>query len=58
MPFPGGCREICKAIIILDCGVALNNFGKSNVLSGIAFGLAFIKAPVDEKMNMMSNVRI
>lgn len=35
--------------------VALNNFGKSNVLSGIDFGLAFIKATIDEKKNMMSN---
>lgn len=35
--------------------VALNNFGKSNVLSGIDFGLAFIKAPIDDKMEMMAN---
>lgn len=35
--------------------VALNNFGKSNVLSGIDFGLAFIKASVDDKMEMMAN---
>lgn len=35
--------------------VALNNFGKSNVLSGIDFGLAFIKAPIDDKMGMMAN---
>ena len=35
--------------------VALNNFGKSNVLSGIDFGLAFIKALTDDKMEMMAN---
>lgn len=35
--------------------VALNNFGKSNVLSGIDFGLAFIKAPIEDKMEMMAN---
>ena len=28
--------------------VALNNFGKSNVLSGIDFGLAFIKATIED----------
>ncbi|MDO4720137.1 MAG: ATP-binding protein [Peptostreptococcaceae bacterium] len=35
--------------------VALNNFGKSNVLSGIDFGLTFIKASIDDKMRMMAN---
>ncbi|MBD5452569.1 MAG: ATP-binding protein, partial [Lachnospiraceae bacterium] len=35
--------------------VALNNFGKSNVLSGIDFGLAYIKAGIEDKMVMMSN---
>ena len=35
--------------------VSLNNFGKSNVLSGIDFGLTYIKAPIDDKMNMMAN---
>ena len=35
--------------------VALNNFGKSNVLSGIDFGLDFIKASIEDKKNMMSN---
>ncbi len=35
--------------------VALNNFGKSNVLSGIDFGLAFIKATIEEKRIMMAN---
>lgn len=35
--------------------VALNNFGKSNVLTAIDFGLAFIKASVDVKQTMMSN---
>lgn len=35
--------------------VALNNFGKSNVLDGIDFGLAFLKAPMDDKMKMMGN---
>lgn len=35
--------------------VALNNFGKSNVLSGIDFGLAFIKATIEDKREMMAN---
>ena len=35
--------------------VALNNFGKSNVLSAIDFGLTFIKAPIEGKEDMMSN---
>lgn len=35
--------------------VALNNFGKSNVLSGIDFGLAFIKATTEDKRKMMAN---
>lgn len=35
--------------------VALNNFGKSNVLSGIDFGLSFIKASMDDKLEMMAN---
>ncbi len=35
--------------------VALNNFGKSNVLSGIDFGLGFIKAPMDDKNLLMAN---
>ena len=35
--------------------VALNNFGKSNVLSGIDFGLDFIKASIEDKKDMMSN---
>lgn len=29
--------------------------GKSNVLSGIDFGLSFIKASIDDKMEMMAN---
>lgn len=36
--------------------VSLNNFGKSNVLSGINFGLAYIKAGIEDKMELMSNV--
>ena len=35
--------------------VALNNFGKSNVLFGIDFGLAFIKATIEDKKEMMAN---
>jgi predicted ATPase len=35
--------------------VALNNFGKSNVLSAIDFGLDFIKAPIGTKGQMMAN---
>ncbi len=35
--------------------VALNNFGKSNVLSAIDFGLTFIKSSTEEKEDMMGN---
>lgn len=35
--------------------VALNDFGKSNVLSGIDFGLVFIKATIEDKKEMMAN---
>ena len=35
--------------------VALNNFGKSNVLSAIDFGIAFIKAGLEDKQSMMAN---
>ena len=35
--------------------VALNNFGKSNVLSGIDFGIDFIRASIEDKKDMMSN---
>ena len=35
--------------------VALNNFGKTNVLSAIDFGIAFIKAGLEEKQSMMAN---
>ena len=35
--------------------VALNNFGKSNVLSGIDFGLSFIKASIERKKELMAN---
>ncbi|MBQ9886606.1 MAG: ATP-binding protein [Lachnospiraceae bacterium] len=38
--------------------VALNNFGKSNVLYGIDFGLDFIKASVEDKRGMMANVNL
>ena len=38
--------------------VALNNFGKSNVLSGIDFGLDFIKASIEDKKDMMSNSQL
>lgn len=38
--------------------VALNNFGKSNVLSGIDFGLDFIKASIEDKKDMMSNYNL
>lgn len=35
--------------------VSVNNFGKSNVLSAIGFGLGYIKASVEHKSNMMAN---
>lgn len=36
--------------------VALNNFGKSNVLSAINFGVDFIKANDNDKIDMMSSI--
>lgn len=38
--------------------VALNNFGKSNVLSAIDFGLNFIKSSTEDKIDMMSNMNL
>ncbi|WP_310601861.1 AAA family ATPase [Anaerosporobacter sp.] len=38
--------------------VALNNFGKSNVLSGIDFGLAFMKASDEDRAEMMANTNL
>ena len=35
--------------------VALNNFGKSNVLAAIDFGLTFMKATMEDKADMMAN---
>lgn len=34
--------------------VALNNFGKSNVLSGIDFGIDFMKYNEEQRQNLMS----
>ena len=53
-----GFKNLSNVKILFDnitALVALNNFGKSNVLSGIDFGLDFIKASIEEKRNMMSN---
>lgn len=33
--------------------VSLNNFGKSNVLSAIDFGLTYIKSNIEDKIDMM-----
>lgn len=38
--------------------VALNNFGKSNVLTGIDFGLSFMKATIENKKDMMGNASL
>ena len=38
--------------------VALNNFGKSNVLAAIDFGLAFMKASIEDKAVMMANANL
>lgn len=35
--------------------VSLNNYGKSNVLAAIDFGLKFIKSSIESKENMMAN---
>lgn len=53
-----GFKNLSNVKILFDkitALVALNNFGKSNVLSGIDFGLDFIKASIEEKKVMMSN---
>lgn len=38
--------------------VALNNFGKSNVLAAIDFGLGFMKAAIEDKADMMANANL
>ena len=38
--------------------VALNNFGKSNVLMAIDFGLQYIKAAIEDKALMMANSKL
>ena len=38
--------------------VALNNFGKSNVLMAIDFGLQYIKATIEDKALMMANSKL
>lgn len=35
--------------------VALNNFGKSNVLQGIEFGLGFMRAQIEDRQVIMAN---
>lgn len=35
--------------------VAINNFGKSNVLKGIDFGLKFMKESTEDKLKLMAN---
>lgn len=53
-----GFKNLSNVRILFDnitALVALNNFGKSNVLSGIDFGLDFIKASIEDKKDMMSN---
>ncbi len=54
-----GYKNLSKVKIKFDkitALVSLNNFGKSNVLSGIDFAISFIKASSDVKRNMMSNL--
>ena len=53
-----GFKNLSKVKINFDnitALVALNNFGKSNVLSAIDFGLTFIKSSIEDKAEMMSN---
>lgn len=53
-----GFKNISNITLSLDsitALVSLNNFGKSNVLTAIDFGLDFINGPVDAKRIMMSN---
>ena len=38
--------------------VSLNNFGKSNVLSAIDFGLTYIKSTIEDKIDMMGNTNL
>lgn len=54
----GGYKNISDVRLSLDnitALVSLNNFGKSNVLTAIDFGLAFINEAVAEKRKMMAN---
>ena len=56
-----GFKNLSKVRINFDditALVALNNFGKSNVLSGIEFGLTFIKGNMDDKIELMSNANL
>ena len=38
--------------------VALNDFGKSNVLSGIDFGLSFMKASIEDKKDKIGRAHV
>lgn len=50
--------DISLAFDSITALVSLNNFGKSNVLNGIDFGLSFIKASASDKKQMMSNASL
>lgn len=53
-----GYKNLSRLKIRLDditALVALNNFGKSNILSGIDFGISFLKAGNEEKALMMAD---
>lgn len=56
-----GFKNLSNVKIIFDditALVALNNFGKSNVLLGIDFGLSFVKATLEDKLDMVSNANL
>lgn len=56
----GGFRNVSKTILNMEDIIAListNNYGKSNVLSGIKYGIDFIKASENEKSMMMRYVK-
>ena len=53
-----GFKNLSEVDLVLDditAIVSVNNYGKSNVLKAIDFGLDFIKASMDDRIHHMSN---
>ena len=53
----GGFANVGKVKLSLDkfnALIALNNYGKSNVINAIEFGIDFLKEPIEDKAKMMA----